>query len=270
MTSTVDTVKEPAGRPACLAVSAMWNTAVAAFLAGGPAVPPPLHAWYSSYSGQGRGRPDLAVFPEPFLGVLDQPRAVFLALNPGKPYPAFQGRNGVFADEIRTSGSYASWAATWPYLREPWISKVGKNRHHSSRLRFMRDWCGEPQLQSSAMVGFELYPWHSPAITATIRPDWDVVEEYVWRPIAELRAPVFAFGAPWLSMLEAAPGLHVVDRLGLSGRDYGSAVPSRTVVVIQAPNGLTIFAEKHAGSASAPSTDETARLRAASERWLRG
>jgi hypothetical protein len=45
------------------------------------------------------------------------------------------------------------------------------------------------------MVGFELYPWHSKAVTRRMQPPAEVVRKYVWEPVAELGAPVFAFGA---------------------------------------------------------------------------
>ena len=207
--------------------------------------------------------------PEPFLGRLtQQARVVFLALNPGRADLAFQGRNGMFAEEIRQARSYAAWAASWPYLRDPWVATKGKNRHHSTRLQFARTWVGDPHVDHSAMVSFELYPWHSTAVTGRMRPDRGVIEEFVWRPVAELAAPVFAFGAPWSVILEHDLGLEVVDRLGPGGRTYGSAVPSRGVAVLKGGNGVTVIAEKHTGSAGPPSRQETALLRQALDVWL--
>lgn len=239
----------------------MWDAAVTDFLAGGPAVSPALQSWHSSYRGIGRGEVELEAFPEPFLGPLVQPAAVFLALNPGQVDLSFQGRDGIFADEIRDTGSYSAWAASWPYLRDPWVAKKRTNRHHSTRLQFMRNWFGDPHLPASAMVGFELYPWHSAGVSALLCPAREFVEEFVWQPVAELGALVFAFGAPWFPILESALGLRVVDRLGFGGRKYRSTVASRSVIVLTNDKGITVIAEKHAGFASPPSREETVLLK---------
>jgi hypothetical protein len=96
--------------------------------AGGPAVPPDprLRSWADAYRGRGRGEVNLNALPEPYLGALDhRPVGVFLALNPGRAVLGFQGRSGLFADEIRHHGTYSAWAATWPYLRDPWVATIG-------------------------------------------------------------------------------------------------------------------------------------------------
>lgn len=54
------------------------------------------------------------------------------------------------------------------------------------------------------MVAFELYPWHSTAVTGPMRPDLSFVEEFIWAPVAELAAPVFAFGAAWFPSREGS------------------------------------------------------------------
>jgi hypothetical protein len=118
------------------------------------------------------------------------------------------------------------------------------------------------------MVSFELYPWHSTAVTGLMRPDPTTIEKFVWCPAVELAAPVFAFGAPWFSILEKGLGLRVVDRLGPGGREYGSAVASRSVSVLKGDHGITVIAEKHSGGAGPPSTAETVRLRQELDRWL--
>ena len=112
------------------------------------------------------------------------------------------------------------------------------------------------------MVGFELYPWHSTRVTAKMKPDPAIVRDYVWEPIAELGAPlVFAFGAPWFALLTEQLGLTVVRRLGKDGDDYGSRVASRSVLVLEGPDGITVVAAKQSGSAAPPSAEETQRLR---------
>jgi hypothetical protein len=85
-----------------------------------------------------------------------------------------------------------------------------------------------------------------------------LIREFVWDPIAEIGAPVFAFGAPWFAMLQDGLGLEVIERLGAGGRDYGSAVPSRAITVFESPVGLPVVAEKHGGSAGPPNVDRPA------------
>jgi hypothetical protein len=43
-------------------------------------------------------------------------------------------------------------------------------------LRFLRDWVSDANLPASAMVAFELYPWHSIAVTGKMRPDPSDIE----------------------------------------------------------------------------------------------
>ena len=254
--------------PACHRVTQLWDETTADFLAGGSPVPRGCDAWASSYRGRGRGGVVWDAFAEPYLGPLEsRPAGVFLALNPGRAHEDFQFRDGVFADEIRAAGSYSSWAGSWPYLRDPWTAAKGSNRHHISRLRFLRIWHDDAKLDRAAMVGFELYPWHSTAITAVMRPDPAILRQWVWEPVAELGAPVFAFGAPWFSLLEDL-GLTLVTLLGAGGTPFGSTVSSRTVAIYEdQATGVIVIAERHLGSAGPPSRDETLRLKDATLRW---
>ena len=82
---------------------------------------------------------------------------------------------------------------------------------------------------------------------ASMRPDPGIVREFVWQPIRELAAPVFAFGKPWFGLLEDGFGLQVVDRLGVGGRPYPTEVPSRAVLVLRGENGVIVVAERHSG-----------------------
>lgn len=222
-----------------------------------------LELWRGAYRGRAQGAVVGEAMPEPYLGdLLGTPRMVVLALNPGRAHLDFQSRSGVFADEIRRMGSYTAWAKSWPYLRDPWIAANGENRHHASRLEFLRRWTGDEALGSDAMLAFELFPWHSTKVTAPMRPAASIIQQFVWEPLADLGdAPVFAFGAPWFPLLEDQLGLRVVDRLGAGGRDYGSGVPSRSVLVLEAPGGGRVIACKHSGSAGPPNATEVERLR---------
>ncbi len=119
-------------------------------------------------------------------GVVTTPRVVILGLNPGRYYPRFQSREGVFADEVRTHGSYSRWMTTGPYLRAPWTTVIGPNRYQRARLAFARRWLDEPAATHHDMLIFEAYPWHSTLINASLRPPSRVIDEFVWQPIAEL------------------------------------------------------------------------------------
>jgi len=221
--------------------------------------------WSKAYRGQGDGGVEWDALPEPYLGPLDrQPRAVFLALNPGASSPKMQSATGVLADEIRRMGSYRAWAASWPYLRDIWVEHKGENKHHTSRLKFMQRWLDQPGLKAKDMLSFELFPWHSPRLTAPIRPDPRVIREFVFAPIEELDAPpIFAFGAPWFSLLEEKLELQVCARLGVGGDPYPTQAAGRSVVVFSLPSGATVIALKHRGSAGPPSASETVLLREA-------
>jgi hypothetical protein len=255
----------------CAELTAHWDQVIDRFLVGGPAVPPDprMRAWAEAYRGRGRGEVNLNALPEPYQGALDrQPVGVFLGLNPGRAHLDFQGRSGLFADEIRHHGTYSAWATTWPYFRDPWVAAMGTNRYSVSLLAFLRTWTGQPSLTANAMLTFELYPWHSTALTAPMRPDPAIVREFVWQPIRELGAPVFAFGKPWFSLLEDRLGLQVVDRLGAGGRPYPTEVPSRAVLVLRDEDGPVVIAERHVGSAGPPRRSETRVLRESIEPWL--
>lgn len=244
----------------------VWDRVVDAFLDGKPDLPIPLDRWFGAYRGRGLGAVDFEALPEPYLGDLHGiPRAVFLALNPGPPDHALQARGGAFAEDIRRLGSYGAWAKTWPYLIDGgrWEQLHGVNRHHRTRLTFLRRWFGDASLGPADKVGFELYPWHSFKVMGTMRPDPAVVREYVWDPIAELGQPViFAFGKPWFALLPGL-GVEIVDRLGAGGRPYGSRVPGRAVLMGRTTAGSLVIAEKHPGSAGPPAADEAVRLRQA-------
>jgi hypothetical protein len=60
----------------------------------------------------------------------------------------------------------------------------------------------------------------------------------------------------------------LLERLGKNGRDYGSTVPSREVLVFRTPTGGLVVAEKRSGSAGPPSEEETKRLREAVEQLV--
>jgi len=239
-----------------------WDAIVSHFLEGDTSYSPePLKRWLQSYSGRGAGAVVLEALPEPYIGDLaaGRFRAVILALNPGEARLDFQGRAGVFADEIRALGSYHFWAATLPYFGEKWRRRYGKNRFHESRLRFLRTWFGE-NFRETEMLTFELYPWHSKIKRGDIRPDPVIIREFIWKPIADLGNPtVFAFGADWMRLV-VDMGVQVEAKLGGNGTDYGSTVSSRCVLVGRTTEGGPVVVEKHSGSAGPPRREEAKRL----------
>lgn len=175
-------------------ITTYWDTAVDRWLAGESAVPEDLRSWFTSYRGKGDGASDVEALPELWHGPLDPARCrvVFLSLNPGRVQPEFQCRDGIYASEIRNEfGSYTAWAASWPYLREPWTASPhhSPHAHLPRRLKFARHWSGDPSLPASAMVHFEMYPWHSTKLNAPLKPHRQIVERFVLNPIGELRAP---------------------------------------------------------------------------------
>jgi hypothetical protein len=241
-----------------------WDDTILRFLTGASTDHPRLTLWQSAYSGRGRGAVVYEAFPEPYLGAIGTvpPAAVILALNPGQAHLDFQARDGIFADEIRTLGSYSAWAASWPYLRDPWVKLKSPNRHYRSRLQFIRRWYDDETIPAERYATFELLPWHSFGVTGAIRPDPSIVDEFIWQPIADMGdVPVFAFGAPWFPILEGSPDIEIVDRLGAGGCWYPTRVASRSVLVGQSRHGSLVVAEKHSGSAVPPSVEEIRLLR---------
>lgn len=243
-------------------VVGFWDEHVAAWLAGEDPMPAPLPDWFASYQGKGMGAVTRSGFPEPYAGaILASPRMVVLGLNPGRHYPQFQARDGVFAQEIRQLGSYSDWMATTPYLRRPWTELVSPNRYYQARVGFMRRWLDDPDAPARDLVIFEAYPWHSTAVTAAMTPPPRVVEQFVWQPIADLPVTeVFAFGRPWHA-LATTLGLSLVAALGAGGDAYGSAVANRAVRVYALPSGQRLIVEWHTGSAGPPSSTEIGLLR---------
>lgn len=248
-------------------VAAFWNDYVTQWLTGEDPHPDPTSRWFASYQGRGTGTATRDGLVEPYTGDLlgqsTTPRVVVLGLNPGHYYPTFQARDGIFAREIREHGSYSRWAATGPYLRPPWTTAIGPNRYQRARLAFARNWLDEPGATHADLLVFEMYPWHSTTLTAGLRAPADIIDRFVWQPIAELPTThVFAFGRPWYDLANNL-GLPLTDGLGHGGRPYGSTVPNRAVRVYALPSGQHLVMEWHTGSATPPRATEVALLKTA-------
>jgi hypothetical protein len=236
----------------------LWDEVLTNFLEGRATnAGDPLSRWFKGYAGRGVGQVDTSCFPEPYLGdIQGRPRAAVLALNPGRSSPEFQSRDGIFATEIRTNGSYREWAKSWPYLREPW----GYNRHHHSRMQFLKRWFRDDTFASDQRIDFELHPWHSTRVTARMRPGADIVRDYIWGPLSELPIEfIFAFGGPWIEVLPQLPGVNIVDWIGDGGRPYPTTSKpraKRSVIKATTPTGAWFIFEKHGGGATPPSQAE--------------
>lgn len=235
----------------------LWDEVVSGWLEGGTTVPDELRPWFNAYRGRGRGEVDPEAFPEPYLGDLTtKPAGVVLALNPGEVFPEFQYRDGHFAREIRELGSYSTWAATWPYLRDegPRLPKGRGRKFHNMRWSFMKNWYREPSLPASKMLAFELYPWHSTGLTAPIlmssREMKRFLQRYIWQPILDSGTDyVFGVGKDWFPILRSLATEEVVT-LGREGEPCPFHEPTRTVLVCQGPGGMLIIGNKIGNVAS--------------------
>lgn len=249
-------------------VADFWDTHVEAWLGGDDHLTPRLSTWFDSYQGVGAGGATRAGFPEPYfgdlVGVERTPRVVVLGLNPGGYCPRFQARDGIFAHEIKQYGSYSRWAATGPYARSPWTQEMGKNRYHRARVRFAQRWLDDPNADHRDVLIFECYPWHSESLTAPLMSPPDLIEEFVWQPIAELPVPeVFAFGRAWDDLAQTR-GLPRAGSFGKGGLlSYDSKVADRAVRVYALPSGQRLVVVWQPGYAGPPDAAETASLRAA-------
>jgi 5-methylcytosine-specific restriction endonuclease McrA len=243
-------------------VADFWDELTAAWLAGEDPQPDPLPRWYASYKGRGEGKVTREAFAEPYVGDLrGTPRMATLGLNPGQACPDFQARSGIFAREIRERGSYSAWAATSPYLGEEWLRVNRSNRYASSRLRFAREWLQDDEFAADQLLTLELYPWHSKRVTASIVPPADIIETFVWQPLADISVElVFAFGKPWLGVCDAL-GLPEVGRWGRDGVDLGSSVASRAAVAFALPSGQWVVVSWQSGYAGPPGSADALRLR---------
>lgn len=238
-------------------VATAWDEYIDTWLDGRSQRTKPFERWYRSYGGAVTAE----AMPEPWIGSFVRPRVVMLGLNPGEADLHFQGRAGLFADDIRRLGSFSRWATTDPYGPGPWEQRNGVNVYRRARLSFARRWTGDDSIEGRDLLVVELYPWHSKRVTATMSPPTDVLESYVWTPLAETRAPfVFAFGARWARICEKL-GLAAEQRWGPGGKAFASEVPSRTVVVYPLNDRQSVVVSWQQGYAGPPGGPGVERLR---------
>ena len=239
-----------------LETARFWDDLLRRWINGDRAVPGELEGWFSSYKGSGRGEVVLDAFPEPYLGPLagDSPAMVLLGLNPGRAVHEFQGPDGIFTQQVAAS-SYSRWATAAPYSSAAWEECMGPNRYHRSRLRFAQTLLQQPDVQAEQLLTVELYPWHSTAVTAAMRPPQQMLHTFVWAPLQEIDLEyVFAFGKPW-ERAAAALGLGEGSVLNVPWSASG-----RRAVTYTLPSKQTFVVIHQPGYAGPPSPEETGRL----------
>lgn len=247
-------------------VAAFWDAHVEEWLSGGDPMPSPLPRWFESYQGVGPGKPTRDGFPEPYPGDLrgaeHTPRMVVLGLNPGKYREKFQSRDGIFAREIREEyRSYSKWQTSCPYDRAPWTEVMGGNRYYRARLQFARNWLQDPSADHRDLLIFESYPWHSTSFRGRFSPPAEVIDQFVWQPIAEMPVrDVFAFGLSWHMLARALP-LDEVGGFDAGSSQYRSAAAGRKVRIHAIPSGQRLVVVWQPGYAGPPSAKETMLLR---------
>jgi hypothetical protein len=244
-------------------VADFWDEVVGgALVSGAPhRADPALRRWFAGYRGVGDGAVTVDATPEPYIGPLatrhGNPRLIALGLNPGPADLRFQGRGGLFAGEYERLGGFSSWAVSEPYLRDPWRAAHGRNRYHENLRAFARTWVDDPALRSRDVLVLELYPWHSDRATAAMAPPADVIDEFVWQPIAEIDLPeVIAVGAAWQ---------RVAERLGLPEQplEVEFTDPTRRARAFQLPSGQRLAVTWHQASNSPPNPADALALRSA-------
>ncbi|WP_437605088.1 hypothetical protein WMF20_28365 [Sorangium sp. So ce834] len=259
-------------------VADVWDAYVGAWIEGDDAldawlkdqdttVARDLTAWQNSYTGTGRGALDLTCFPDPFTGDLrgvnGEPLLVVLGLNPGVGYPKLHGRDGIWTNRIREASFSRCFERSPPGDRN-WLELHGRESvYWRNLIRFGQRWCGDG-FTFRQLLNFELYPWHSNSLTAGLRCPPEVVDRYVFQPLAEVETRyVFAFGRGWDDVCRGL-GLPVVRRYGDGADPFpGASSPGWTVVVFRsATMAAPIIVSWQHGYAGPPGERRLETLRA--------
>ena len=243
-------------------VAGFWDDVIGGWMAGADPMPDPLTSWFGGYQGHGVGAVTREAFAEPWVGpMLGDPRLIVLGLNPGRADLDYQGRSGLFAEEMRNVSGFTEWAATAPYSREPWIKTHGPNRYHDQCASFARRFYDDSEIAAEHVLAMELYPWHSTSVTGAMSAPRDVLDSMVWAPLAEVDlGEIFAFGRPWVGVAEDAE-LKLENHLGSGGTSMGSDVASRTVLIYRMPSGQRLVVSWQSGYAGPPGEADARRLR---------
>jgi hypothetical protein len=194
-------------------VADVWDDVIARWLDGDTSLPDDLQRWRDAYSGE----VDYRWYPDPVVGDLRgevaEPRLVVMGINPGVGHAELQARGGIWAERIRAQG-YSRCLDRIAFDDPAWLALHGRNSPYWANLmRFATRWIGEPLLPSQ-ILNFELYPWHSDRVEGRMDPPPDILDRYVWQPVAEVAVrEVFAFGARWLDICTGL-GWPLLERFG--------------------------------------------------------
>ena len=118
----------------------------------------------------------------------------------------------------------SAWAASWPYLRDPWDTIEGPNDITAYRESFLRRWFADDSYTPARRPSTSS---STPGTRSRSRlpcvPTPVLVRDYIWAPLGELPIEfIFPFGARWLDVLPLLPGVEIVDRIGDGGRPYAT------------------------------------------------
>lgn len=256
---------EPVGGSARERVADLWDDVVRRWLDGDRTLPPDLARWKASYSGQ----IDESSYPDPFVGDLrgesGQPALIVLGINPGVGYPELQAPDGTWAQRI-ANASYSRCLDRVPFGDDAWTALHGRDSAYWNRLmKFARRYTSQPSLAVPQVLNLELYPWHSPSVDGHMQPPADLLDTYVWQPIAELphARDVFAFAKGWYSICTDL-GWPLLHQYGGPGQP---PVPGWTgkgwnLAVFAMPSGQRAVVSWQAGYAGPPGAERTEALRA--------
>lgn len=258
------------------AVADFWDEVLERWVDGRDHIIGPLQRWIDSYHGTGKGAVDLNHYPDPYVGDLrgeaSEPKMVILGLNPGVGYDQLQGPSGTWTNRIRKHGYSRCFQRSPAEDPTSWLALHQRpSAYWNALLKFTARWLEEDQANVTDVLGFELYPWHSSAVTAPIRPPADLIDTYVWAPVSEIDVPVvFALGAPWFEVADAL-GLPQVALFGKGGEPFAGKVNERAhwrVGVYELPSGQYLVVNSQSGSGQPPGEDRTAILRTTLEPFL--
>lgn len=206
-------------------VADFWDDVLARWIDNRDHLVPPLHEWLNSYSGTGKGAVDDGHYPDPYVGDLrggtHDVRLVVLGLNPGRGYPGLQGRDGIWTKRIAEDGYSHCFNRSPAEDARSWIElHVKQSPYWRNLINFGKRWTNDPNFDVHGILNFELYPWHSDAVTAPMVPPPQVIDQFIWQPCQEVGTQaVFAFGAPWFQLC-AALDLHEAKRWGADGTPF--------------------------------------------------
>nr|WP_199303581.1 MULTISPECIES: hypothetical protein [unclassified Synechocystis] len=188
---------------------------------------------------------------------------VVLGLNPGVGYPELQSRDGVWANRIRQT-SFSKCFDRSPPGDQAWLKlHVKESPYWRSLMSFGQRCCGN-NFEFSQILNFELYPWHSSALTSALNCPPSIIDLYVFQPLAEVQTRhIFAFGKPWDKVFQGL-GLTEVRRYGDGFQPLpGVSTPGWTVVIFRsALMTVPIIVSWQQGYAGPPGKPRLQALRA--------